>query len=170
MKDDDDVDLVIDAWGAAMPDVDFAPLDVVSRLRRLLPQMQRIREGAFAAEGLTTSEFEFLSVLRQQGDAGLTRAGLAERLGTDTGSLVHRVNRLTARSFITREEDPAGGRSRLVVLTPFGIERVDRAMRRLVADEDEVLADLSREQIATLIESLRVIARTTERVRARRSS
>ena len=79
MKDDDDVDLVIDAWGAAMPDVDFAPLDVVSRLRRLLPQMQRIREGAFAAEGLTTSEFEFLSVLRQQGDAGLTRAGLAER-------------------------------------------------------------------------------------------
>ena len=49
MKDDDDVDLVIDAWGAAMPDVDFAPLDVVSRLRRLLPQMQRIREGAFAA-------------------------------------------------------------------------------------------------------------------------
>ncbi len=109
-------------------------------------------------------------MLRQQGDAGLTRAGLAERLGTDTGSLVHRVNRLTARSFITREEDPAGGRSRLVVLTPFGIERVDRAMRRLVADEDEVIADLSREQIATLIDSLRVIARTTERVRARRSS
>ncbi len=43
-------------------------------------------------------------------------------------------------------------------------------MRRLVADEDEVLAALSREQIATLIDSLRVIARTTERVRARRSS
>ncbi|MBT1636602.1 MarR family transcriptional regulator [Clavibacter tessellarius] len=170
MKDDDDVDLVIDAWGAALPDVDFAPLDVVSRLRRLLPQMQRIREGAFAAEGLTTSEFEFLSILRQQGDAGLTRAALAERLGTDTGSLVHRVNRLTARSFITREEDPSGGRSRLVVLTPFGIERVDRAMRRLVADEDEVLADLSRAQIATLIDSLRVIARTTERMRTRRSS
>jgi len=96
--DDDDVDIVIDAWAAALPDVDFAPLDIVSRLRRLLPQMQEVRSASFAANNLRTWEFEFLSVLRQHGGDGMTPSMLAARLHVTSGNLASQLDRLAARS------------------------------------------------------------------------
>ena len=67
MREDDDVDLVIDAWADALPDLDFAPLDVLSRLRRLSPRVQEVRRLSFAAGELAPWEFELLSLLRQDG-------------------------------------------------------------------------------------------------------
>ncbi len=163
MGDDDDVDIVIDAWAAALPDVDFAPLDVVSRLRRLVPHLQEVRRVSFAASKLRPWEFEFLSMLRQHGAEGMTPSMLAARLHVTSGNLASQLDRLAARSLVVRQKNAADGRSKIVVLTTLGRQRVDEAMRRLVADENAMLADLSREQISVLIESLRVIGATLER-------
>lgn len=162
-RDDDDVDIVIDAWATALPDVDFAPLDVVSRLRRLLPHMQEVRRASFAANNLRTWEFEFLSMLRQHGGEGMTPSMLAARLHVTSGNLASQLDRLAARSLVARQKNLADARSKIVVLTPLGRQRVDHAMRRLVVDENAMLADLSREQVTVLIESLRVIGDTIER-------
>ena len=161
--DDDDVDIVIDAWANALPDVDFAPLDVVSRLRRLVPHLQEVRRLSFAASNLRPWEFEFLSILRQHGADGLTPSMLATRLGITSGNLASQLDRLAARSLVARQKNEADARSKIVVLTTLGQQRVDEAMRRLVDDENAMLAGLSHEQVAVLIESLRVIGAALER-------
>jgi DNA-binding MarR family transcriptional regulator len=151
MGDDDDVDIVIDAWAAALPDVDFAPLDVVSRLRRLVPHLQEVRRVSFAASKLRPWEFEFLSMLRQHGAEGMTPSMLAGRLHVTSGNLASQLDRLAARSLVVRQKNAADR------------QRVDEAMRRRVADENAMLSGLSRDQISVLIESLRVIGATLER-------
>ncbi|NQX10188.1 MarR family transcriptional regulator [Microbacteriaceae bacterium VKM Ac-2855] len=170
MSEDDDVDSVIDAWASVLPDVDFAPLDVVSRLRRLGPRLLEVRRRSFAASDLRPSEFELMSILRQHGEPGMTPSALAARLEITSGNLSARLDRLATRGLISRRQNDADARSKIVSLTPRGGGRVDDAMRALVAAESEVLAELSRPQAATLIESLRIIGRSldqTEAVRPR---
>jgi DNA-binding MarR family transcriptional regulator len=164
MREDDDVDLVIDAWAGALPDLDFAPLDVVSRLRRLSPRVQEVRRQSFAASDLTPWEFELLSLLRQHGQSGLTPSALATRLALSSGNLASRVDRLAARGLVVREQNAADSRSKIVSLTPRGTKRVDEAMRHLVAAEGEVLADLDSAQVSVLIECLRRISDTLDRL------
>lgn len=163
LREDDDVDAVIDAWAAALPDVDFAPLDVVSRLRRLGPRLEEVRRRSFAASDLRPWEFELMSLLRQNGAAGMTPTSLAAQLDLTSGNLASRVDRLAARGLVAREQNIADARSKIITLTPRGTKRVDEAMRELVAAESEVLAELSRTQAAVLIESLRVIGATLDR-------
>ncbi|MCJ1695186.1 MULTISPECIES: MarR family winged helix-turn-helix transcriptional regulator [Rathayibacter] len=164
MREDDDVDLVIDAWADALPDLDFAPLDVVSRLRRLSPRVQEFRRQAFAVSDLAPWEFELLSMLRQNGASGLTPSALAARLGISSGNLANRLDRLAARGLLVREQNAADSRSKIVSLTPRGTKRVDEAMRHLVHAEGEVLADLDAKQMAVLIQCLRTISETLDRL------
>lgn len=163
MREDDDVDLVIDAWAEALPDLDFAPLDVLSRLRRLSPRVQEVRRLSFAASDLAPWEFELLSLLRQNGASGMTPSVLSARLSISSGNLASRVDRLAARGLVVREQNTADSRSKIVSLTPRGTKRVDEAMRHLVAAEGEVLADLDRRQVSVLIECLRTISETLDR-------
>lgn len=162
MREDDDVDLVIDAWASALPDLDFAPLDVLSRLRRLSPRVQEVRRQSFAASDLTPWEFELLSLLRQLGPNGMTPSGLAARLVLSSGNLASRVDRLAARGLVVREHNAADSRSKIISLTPRGTKRVDEAMRHLVAAEGDVLAALDSTQVSVLIECLRRISDTLD--------
>ncbi|MDY0911552.1 MarR family winged helix-turn-helix transcriptional regulator [Rathayibacter festucae] len=164
MREDDDVDLVIDAWADALPDLDFAPLDVLSRLRRLSPRVQEVRRLSFAAGELAPWEFELLSLLRQHEAGTMTPSVLSTRLGISSGNLASRVDRLGARGLVVREQNAADSRSKIVSLTPRGTKRVDDAMRHLVAAEGEVLADLDSRQIGVLIECLRTISATLDRL------
>ena len=164
MREDDDVDLVIDAWADALPDLDFAPLDVLSRLRRLSPRVQEVRRRSFAVSDLAPWEFELLSILRQHGVGALTPSVLATRLGISSGNLASRVDRLVARGLVVREQNAADSRSKIVSLTPRGTKRVDEAMRHLVAAEGEVLADLDSRKVSVLIDCLRTISDTLDRL------
>lgn len=163
LNEDDDVDSVIDAWAFVLPDVDFAPLDIVSRLRRLGPRLLEVRRLSFAASDLRPWEFELMSILRQEGGPGMTPSALAARMEVTSGNLSSRLDRLGARGLIARQQNAADARSKIVSLTPRGAGRVDDAMRALVVAESEVLAGLSRAQAATLIESLRIIGGTLDR-------
>ncbi|MBF4461773.1 MULTISPECIES: MarR family winged helix-turn-helix transcriptional regulator [unclassified Rathayibacter] len=162
MREDDDVDLVIDAWAEALPDLDFAPLDVVSRLRRLSPRVQEVRRRSFAVSDLAPWEFELLSLLRQNGASGMTPSALSLRLALSSGTLANRVDRLAARGLVVREQNAADSRSKIVSLTPRGTKRVDEAMRHLVAAEGEVLGGLDPRQVSVLIECLRTISDTLD--------
>ena len=54
-------------WRAERPDLDVAPLQVLSRVSRLARHLDRARRAAFAAHGLEPWEFDVLSALRRQG-------------------------------------------------------------------------------------------------------
>ena len=59
MATNDEVDLIIDAWARERPDIDFAPLDVFSRLRRLSRRLGRrpllVGSVALSALGLAVT-------------------------------------------------------------------------------------------------------------------
>src|SRR5690606_34014229 len=64
----DEVDRIVDAWKRERPDLDFSPLQVLSRVGRLTRHLDRARRSAFASSGLESWEFDVLSALRREGE------------------------------------------------------------------------------------------------------
>ncbi len=152
------MDVLVSAWQRERPDLDVAPLQVLSRVTRLAHHLDHARRQAFAAHGLDTWEFDVLAALRR---AGAPYALSPGRLGTQTlvtsGTMTNRIDRLEARGLVRREPDPDDRRGVRVVLTPDGRAQVDAALQDLVTREHALLSALDpREQhaLAQLLRSL----------------
>jgi len=52
MPEQDEVDRIVEAWRHERPDLDFAPLQVLSRVGRLSKHLDRARREAFTASDL----------------------------------------------------------------------------------------------------------------------
>lgn len=158
MPSHDEVDRIVAAWERERPGVDFAPLQVLSRVRRLARQLERERRRAFATAGLEPWEFDVLSPLRRSGPPyQLSPKALLGMTLVSSGTMTNRVDRLVERGFVERRIDPSDGRGVLVVLTGEGRVRVDAAIDRLLAAESELLAALSRadqDRVAGLLRKL----------------
>jgi len=155
---DDEVDLIIDAWARQRPDIDFAPLDVFSRLRRIARRLDAVRGGAFGRSDLDTWEFDVLSTLRRSGDPHqLSPKHLVTATMVTSGTMTNRLDRLVERGLVERRVDPNDGRGVVVQLTDEGLRRVDQAMLDLVEAEDERLSALTPQQqvqLGTLLRQL----------------
>ncbi|WP_165065304.1 MarR family winged helix-turn-helix transcriptional regulator [Marisediminicola senii] len=158
MPSSDEVDRIVDAWTRERPDLDFAPLQVLSRVGRLSKHLDRARRTAFAASGLEASEFDVLSALRRAGEPyQLTPKALLQQTLVSSGTMTNRIDRLVQRALVERRTDPNDGRGILVVLTAEGRTRVDTAISELLAAETEVLGGLSvldQERLAGLLRKL----------------
>ena len=152
-----DVDLVIAAWKHELPDLDFSPLEVFSRMRRLGQALQVERARAFERAGLETGEFEILSSLCVAPRGMSTPSELAAQTRTPSATMANRTDRLEQRGFVARRWNPDDTRSRIVRITPEGRAVAERAMRELVAAEVRMLDALSTEQRAQLVDLLRVL-------------
>ena len=98
MPAEDEVDRIVAAWSRARPDLDFAPLDILSRLRRLGRHLERIRRSAFATAGLEPWEFDVLAALRRAGEPdGLSPTALSAETMVTSGTMTNRVDRLQGR-------------------------------------------------------------------------
>lgn len=156
MNTSDEVDLLIDAWAGQLPEIDFSPLDVMSRLRRVAHQLNSIRAAAFKSADLAIWEFDVLAALRRAGEPfQMSPALLVRATMVTSGTLSNRLDLLEERGLVERRKNPVDGRGVLVHMTETGRELVDRAMIALVASEDEQLTPLSHAERAQLIELLR---------------
>ncbi|WP_423920888.1 MarR family winged helix-turn-helix transcriptional regulator [Frigoribacterium sp. 2-23] len=154
----DEVDLLIDAWARERPDIDFAPLDVFSRLRRVARRLDRTRSEAFARSHLAIWEFDVLSALRRSGDPyEMSPKHLVTSTMVTSATMTNRLDRLVERELVERRDDPRDGRGILVRMTPAGLERVDDAMLALLEAERTHLDTLSPAQQAELAELLRIV-------------
>jgi DNA-binding MarR family transcriptional regulator len=154
----DDVDDLVAAWRAERPDLDVAPLQVLSRVSRLARHLDLARRTAFAAHGLETWEFDVLSALRRTGPPyQLTPGALLRATLVTSGTMTNRVDRLAAAGLVRREPDPQDRRGVLVTLTPAGRARVDAALDDLVKHEQTLLNGLSTADRTTLAGLLRVL-------------
>ena len=63
----DEVDTIVEAWHRERPDLDVAPMEVLSRISRLARHLDRIRANAFSAHDLESWEFDVLAALRRSG-------------------------------------------------------------------------------------------------------
>ena len=152
----DEVDALIEAWRQRLPDVDVAPLEVMSRLRRVSLRLARIRAGAFATAGLASWEFDVLAALRRA-DAPheLSPAQLIQRTMIGSAAMTNRITHLVERGHVQRQSNPRDGRGVLVRLTDEGRTRVDAAMTELIRREALALSVLSGDDIALLARTLR---------------
>ena len=167
----DEVDRIVAAWGRERADLDVAPLHVLSRISRLAAVLDQRRADAFVEHGLQGHEFDVLSVLRRSGEPfELTAGELAALTHVTSGTMTSRLDRLEARTFVSRHADPADGRLVRVRLTPSGRERVDAAFAALLDSERQLLATLhpqQRDQLADALRALLLAAGPEEQIVAR---
>lgn len=157
-QDSDEVDRIVGAWVRQRPDLDFSPLEVLSRVDRLSRHLDRARKEAFRRSELEPWEWDVLSALRRAGEPfQLSPKQLLQQTLVSSGTMTNRIDRLVGRRLVRRESDPGDGRSVLVTLTPDGRTRVDAAITRLVDAEAILLGTLSRgdrDRLANLLRKL----------------
>jgi DNA-binding MarR family transcriptional regulator len=158
MSEEDEVDRIVGAWNTQRPDLDFSPLEVLSRMDRLSRHLDRARRDVFRRSDLEAWEWDVLSALRRAGAPfQLSPKQLLQQTLVSSGTMTNRIDRLVARRLVRREADPGDGRSVLVTLTEDGRTRVDAAITRLVDVEAELLRALSRgdrDRLAGLLRKL----------------
>lgn len=146
-------------WEHARPDLDFSPLHVFSRVKRIAKQLDAVRKIAFAGAELELWEFDVLSALRRAGEPHrLSPKQLLASNLVSSGTMTNRIDRLVARGLVTRDTDPHDGRGILVTMSDRGRELVDAAIERLVAAEAALLASVSDDDRESLASALRDLA------------
>src|ERR1700685_2890014 len=125
----DEVDDLIAAWRQQRPDLDVAPLQVLSRVSRLARHLDIARRGAFTAHDLESWEFDVLSALRRAGPPfQLTPGALLRATLVTSGTMTNRIDRLAAAGLVSREPDPRDKRGVLVALNERGPRAADAAL------------------------------------------
>jgi len=154
----DEVDDLVAAWRVQRPDLDVAPLQVLSRVSRLARHLDIARRGAFAAHGLEAWEFDVLSALRRAGPPfQLTPGALLRATLVTSGTMTNRIDRLAAAGLVRREPDPRDRRGVLVTLSDRGQAVVDAALTDLLDREQALLAGLGDDQRRQLADLLRTL-------------
>lgn len=154
----DEVDRIVEAWHCERPDLDVAPLTVLSRVSRLARHLDLARRSAFSRYDLEVWEFDVLSALRRTGEPyQLSPGTLVTQTLVTSGTMTNRIDRLAERGLVERRPAPGDRRGVLVRLTPDGRVRVDGALEDLLRIERELLSGLSPEDRTRLADLLRVV-------------
>jgi DNA-binding MarR family transcriptional regulator len=162
-QENDEVDRIVAAWRLERPDLDFSPLEILSRVGRLARILDRERRRAFSRSELDSWEFDVLAALRRAGKPyQLSPKSLLQQTLVSSGTMTNRIDRLVERGLVTRLEDPNDGRGVLVEMTAAGLTRVDAAITRLVDAEASLLATLPKSEQKRLSTALRSLSLTLD--------
>jgi DNA-binding MarR family transcriptional regulator len=154
----DAVDVIVEQWARARPDLDPSPMSVLGRLSRVTRIAERELKALFSEFGLERGEFDVLATLRRSGSpGGLTAGALARSSMVTSGAVTNRLDRLVAKGYVTRELDPANRRTVVVTLTSTGRDLIDRAVAAHLDNERRLLAALDQDQRQNLAATLRAL-------------
>jgi DNA-binding MarR family transcriptional regulator len=139
-----------------MPDASDAP----ARLRRqtswLLNQValpaNRLVGEALAAAGTRRYHYALLAALDEAGPA--SQADLSRHSSIDRSDLVAAINELAEQGCVERSPDPSDRRRNVVTMTAAGRSRLQELDRLLAGVQDRLLAPLSAEERAGLVDLL----------------
>lgn len=150
---------VIDQWRAERPDLDPSPILVIGRIHRVALALTSELLRVYAAHGLGEGDFDILATLRRTGSPyELTPTALMEQTMVTSGAVSKRIDRLEASGLVQRRLSQGDRRSRIVALTPLGLELMDRAVPEHLANEERLLTSLSRSECRDLAALLRTLA------------
>src|SRR5699024_10688712 len=159
----DEVDRIVAAWRDVRPDLDVAPMQILSRVTRLSRQLDRKRKAVFASHGLEIWAFDVLSSLRRAGDPyQMSPSALTVELLVTSGTMTNRIDRLVTAGWVSRQRDPADRRGILVGLTEEGRQKVDDALADFLHLEAQMLRALDDAECTTLTDSLRHLVASVE--------
>lgn len=159
----DAVDLIIEQWRHARPDVDVSAMSVFGRLHRSFYRYQDQIGAVFREHGITMAAFDVLSALRRNGEPYRLPAGrLAEQTLVTTGGMTLRVDRLESDGLVRRERDASDGRVVYVALTEAGMELIDAVVEDHFRNERRMLRGLSATEQRRLADLLSRVERSLE--------
>jgi DNA-binding MarR family transcriptional regulator len=154
----DAVDRILEQWARERPELDASPMGVLGRVMRLAHELDQPVQRVFRRFGLSRGEFDVLASLRRAGDPYRLAPGeLGASMMVTSGAVTKRVDRLELAGLVSREPDPEDRRGVLVKLTAEGRRLVDEAVEEHLANEERLLAGLSRgerQELARLLRKL----------------
>jgi MarR family 2-MHQ and catechol resistance regulon transcriptional repressor len=115
---------------------------------------------SIAGTGLCASDFAILETLLHKGPLPVNVIG--RKVLLTTGSITTAVDRLSARGFVARKDDPKDRRVRRVELTAEGRKVIRPAFTRHAADLEKVVAVLTAAERSTLVELLRKLGKSAQ--------
>ena len=111
------------------------------------------------ATGLIPDDYAVLMSLSDSPDHRRRMSELAQLLAAPTSSMTYRVDRLEKRGYVCRESCPTDRRSSFAVLSPNGLEALEKAAPvHVTSVRDNLINHLSREQFIALGEILEHVA------------
>lgn len=150
-KTPDDIDRIVAQWNRERPDLDVGPMALIGRLGRLREKIFREQEKVFMRFGLNSAGFDVLATLRRHGAPyALSPGALMESMMISSGTVTNRIDQLEKAGLVSREPNPADGRSMIVALTPQGLKLIDAAVRAHVENQHRLVAPLTTEDQVTL--------------------
>ena len=154
----DHVDMILDQWRQAMPELDPSPMAVIGRMGRISKLMSDEVVQLLTTFDLNMGEFDVLATLRRSGKPyRLTPGQLLQTLMLTSGAMTNRLDKLEQRELIQRQPDPDDRRAVQVQLTDSGLELINRAVVAHVENENRMLTaltDTEQQQLADLLKKL----------------
>lgn len=134
---------------------DYSPEFISELLRRL--SVTSTRHVALLAQKMNLSPVEVTAMQHLQNTGGLTSGQLAERLFMTTGAITGLADRLEEAGFLKRVLNPRDRRSRLLLLTPAGVEEIMSHLGPFIEEMEKAIAQLSleaRESVGQFLETV----------------
>lgn len=144
-------------------DLDPQVEKVVNALSRLDRRMSVAYGRQLGKLGLSSAEWEVLKELVMAGEPYQLWPGtLAKHLGLTAAAMTHRIDRMLAAGFVTRERDEENRTRVIVGLTDRGRGKWLEVMRGASVFEEELLQDLESAERGVLGELLTRVLRRVE--------
>ncbi|MFE2755540.1 MarR family winged helix-turn-helix transcriptional regulator [Actinosynnema sp. NPDC059335] len=159
----DEVDLVLAQWSVQRPDVDVAPMAVLTRVTRLARLLERELREFVGRFDLEPGEFDVLTTLRRAGSPhGMTAGAFLSASLVTAGAITNRVDRMEAKGLVHRVPDAADRRVVRIRLTDRGRELVDGMLAEHMRRYARLLEPLDEPTRAVVADALRALLERCE--------
>jgi DNA-binding MarR family transcriptional regulator len=149
----DHLDAIVEQWARERPELDVSALALLGRLFRAAHVADARLAGV---HDLRPGWFDLLAALRRSGAPyELNPTELMRTTLLSSGGMTKRIDRIVDEGLAERRPDPNDRRGTLVRLTRRGKALIDRALEEHVANEERLLAHMSRRERAQLDALLR---------------
>jgi DNA-binding MarR family transcriptional regulator len=164
----DQVDELIKAWQAELPEVLGPTSELTKRIMVLAGELAASTRRELTAFGLTGAEFDVITSLRRSGKPYRLKPNeLSRALLLSTGGTSNVVNHLVSEGLVEREADPDDGRSTLIRLTAKGIRLAEDAVRATSAAHADLFANVPDAVLRAATKGLRELQAATRTRKAR---
>lgn len=143
-------DVLEQEWREAFPDQDIACEPVMTRMTRLIEELDLLVDKAFEPIGLGRGEVEVLCAVARSPEHRLLPKDILKKTVVSSGGLTARIDRLERRGAIVRLRNPEDRRSAILQATPLGLELAVLAHKAHVEAELEFIKVLSKEDRSSL--------------------
>lgn len=158
----DHVEHILSQWKQARPDLDCAPMGITGRIGRSSRFLAESMESIFKKYDLSPIEMDIVATLRRSQEP-LTPTQLYKTLMYSSGTMSTRIEGLVKRDLIYRDTNGEDRRSCKVYLTDAGIALTDALITEHVANLQQLMSPLSKEEQTQLTCLLQKLTVTFER-------